>query len=132
LLKHALVELDELHQAHLATTGVNARELAVLLLLDGREPDSQQQAAIRLGVDRTTMVALLDGLEDKGLVARHPDAHDRRRNVVALTQAGGATLARATRASDKAEQELLAGLDEADSARLRELLARIAAARAEP
>ena len=102
LLKHALVELEQLHQEHLAASGINARELAVLLLLDGREPESQQQAASRLGVDRTTMVALLDGLEDKGLVARRPDALDRRRNVVALTDAGGTTLARAARASDEA------------------------------
>src|SRR3954451_10683502 len=108
LLKRAFLELEDLHGEHLASAGVNARELAVLLLLDGREPESQQQAAGRLGVDRTTMVALLDGLEDKGLVARRPDAHDRRRNVVALTDAGAATLARATRASDKAEQQLLA------------------------
>src|SRR4051794_31086138 len=120
LLKRALIELEELHQEHLATSGVNARELAVLLLLDGREPESQQQAASRLGIDRTTMVALLDGLEDKGLVARRPDAHDRRRNVVALTDAGGTTLARATRASDEAEQQLLAELDEAEATTLRE------------
>ena len=132
LLKHALVDLEELHQERLATSGVNARELAVLLLLDGREPESQQQAASRLGVDRTTMVALLDALEDKGLVSRRPDAYDRRRNVVALTDAGGATLARAIRASDEAEQQLLAGLDEAESATLRELLARIAAGRVKP
>ena len=71
---------------------MNARELAVLLLLDGREPESQQQAAGRLGVDRTTMVGLLDGLEGKGLVARHADAGDRRRNVVGLTDAGQRTL----------------------------------------
>src|SRR3954453_11608167 len=132
LLKRAFVDLEKLHQEHLAPSGINSRELAVLLLLDGREPESQQQAASRLGVDRTTMVALLDGLEDKGLVARRPDAHDRRRNVVALTGAGAATLARATRASDEAEQRLLAELDEADSAKLRELLAHIATGRAAP
>ena len=116
----------------MAAPGINARELALLLLLDGREPESQQQAASRLGVDRTTMVALLDGLEDKGLVARRPDALDRRRNVVALTGAGGTTLARAARASDEAEQRLLAELDQAEAAKLRELLTRIAAGRAEP
>jgi DNA-binding MarR family transcriptional regulator len=45
--------------------------LAVLLVLAGREPASQRQAATRLGIDRTTMVALLDALENKGLVTRH-------------------------------------------------------------
>ena len=130
LLKRAALELEDLHQQHLAPAGISARELAVLLLLDAREPESQQQAARRLGVDRTTMVALVDGLEDKGLVARRPDAGDRRRNVVELTKTGEATLARATRASDAAEQQLLAGLSKAESAQLRDLLGRIATERA--
>ena len=38
----------------------------MLLVLAGHEPGSQQQAAQRLGVDRTTMVALLDVLEGQG------------------------------------------------------------------
>ena len=128
LLKRAALELEDLHQQHLAPAGISARELAVLLFLDAAEPGSQQQAARRLGVDRTTMVALVDGLEDKGLVARRPDAGDRRRNVVELTKAGQATLARATRASDAAERQLLAGLSKAEAAQLRDLLGRIATA----
>lgn len=129
LLKHALLELEDLHLEHLAASGVNARELAVLLLLDGREPESQQQAATRLGVDRTSMVALLDGLEAKGLLARQPDPGDRRRNVVALTETGRRTLAEATAASDAAERALLRDLGEADARRLRDLLGRVAAGR---
>ena len=126
LLKHALLTLEALHAKHLAATGVNARELAVLLFLDGREPESQQQAAAHLGVDRTTMVGLLDALEGKGLVARQADAGDRRRNVVALTEAGRRTLGTATAASDEAERRLLGGLDEAEARRLRDLLSRVA------
>lgn len=126
LLKHALIELDGLHRELLAPAGVSARELAVLLLLDAREPESQQQAAQRLGVDRTTMVALLDALEGKDLVVRRPDAADRRRNVVELTEHGRATLRRATRASDEAERRLLAVLDEDEATQLRDLLTRLA------
>ena len=132
LLKRAALELEHLHQQQLAPAGISARELAVLLLLNAREPESQQQAARRLGVDRTTMVALVDGLEDKGLVARQPDASDRRRNVISLTNAGEMTLARATRASDAAEQQLLAELSDTEAAQLRELLRRIATERAQP
>src|SRR3954447_577366 len=126
LLKRALVQLDGLHELHLAPLGINARELTVLLFVAGREPESQQQAAHHLGVDRTTMVALLDALEDKQLLARRPDRHDRRRNVVELTDTGQRVLQSATRASDEAEQQLLAGFDAADAAQLRELLGRIA------
>ena len=125
LLKHALLSLEELHGELLAPAGVSARELAVLLLLDGREPESQQEAARRLGVDRTTMVGLLDALEVKGLVGRRPDAADRRRNVVEITAEGRGTLRRATKASDRAEDRLLDPLDADEAAQLRALLARL-------
>ena len=105
LLKRALVELEDLHAEHLAPVGISGRELGVLLLLDGRrDAPSQQQAAGRLGVDRTTMVGLVDALEAKGLVARRANAEDRRRNVLELTEDGHTTLARAVSASNKAEQ----------------------------
>ena len=129
LLKRALVDLEELHAEHLAPSGVNVRELAVLLLLDGREPGSQQQAALRLGVDRTSMVGLLDSLETQGLVARQPDPGDRRRNAVGLTDAGRRTLASAVEASDAAEARLLADLSEAEAGQLRALLTRVARSR---
>ena len=125
LFKRALVELEELHAEHLAPVGISGRELGVLLLLDGPDATSQQQAAGRLGVDRTTMVGLLDGLETKGLVARRADAGDRRRNVLELTDDGQTVLARALRASDHAERQLLAELDDAESAQLRTLLTRL-------
>jgi DNA-binding MarR family transcriptional regulator len=129
LLKRALLELEDLHVEHLAPSGLNGRELAVLLLLDGREPESQQQAAARLRVDRTTMVALLDGLERQGLLVRQPDPEDRRRNVVALTEAGRRTLREAKAASDEAERLLLDGLTTAEARQLRDLLGRVAVAR---
>jgi DNA-binding MarR family transcriptional regulator len=78
-----------------------------------------------MGIDRTTMVGLLDSLEGKGLVARRADAADRRRNVVVLTDAGRATLREATKASDAAERELLGALDDREAAQLRELLTRV-------
>jgi DNA-binding MarR family transcriptional regulator len=129
LLKRALVDLEDLHAEHLAPVGISGRELGVLLLLDGRDPQSQQQAAQRLGVDRTTMVGLIDSLETKGLVARHADAGDRRRNVLELTRDGHTALARAVRASDEAEQQLLAEFNDAESVQLRMLLTRLAQTR---
>jgi DNA-binding MarR family transcriptional regulator len=114
LLKRALVDLEDLHAEHLAPVGVSGRELGVLLLLDSKGPESQQETARRLRVDRTTMVGL-----------RRADADDRRRNVVELTDAGKTALVRAVHASDQAEQQLLADLDDAESAQLRTLLTRL-------
>jgi DNA-binding MarR family transcriptional regulator len=128
-LKRALLELEALHERHLEPFGITSRELGVLLLFEGREPESQQQAAARLGIDRTSMVGVLDALERKGLVARRPDPSDRRRNVVVLTDAGQAKLSEATAASDAAERELLAPLSEPEAAQLRALLTRVTTAR---
>jgi len=122
LLKHAQLQMAELTAKALTPYGVDGRELGVLLVLAGHEPASQQQAAQRLGIDRTTMVALLDALEGKGLVSRHPHADDRRRNVVELTDAGQDTLRRATRASDDAEREFLAPLSPRAAQQLRDSL----------
>ncbi len=127
LFKRAQLELADLHEEVLAPLGISHGDLTILLFIDAGEPESQQQVGRRLGVDRTTMVALIDGLEGKGLVARRPDDADRRRNVIELTAAGRATLDRARRADRKAESRLLAGLDEAEATQLRNLLRRIAA-----
>lgn len=122
LLKYAQHELAELITAALAPYNLNGREWAVLFVLAGREPASQQQAARRLGIDRTTMVALLDTLEGKGLVSRHPHAEDRRRNVVELTQAGQNTFRYASEATEEAEREFLAPLTGSAAQQLRESL----------
>jgi DNA-binding MarR family transcriptional regulator len=78
-----------------------------------------------LGVDRTTMVAIIDVLEAKGIIVRRPDPGDRRRNVVELTQDGQTLLRQALAASDLAEAELLAPLNRQEGEQLRTLLARI-------
>ena len=127
LFKRAHLDLAALHEELLAPFGISAGELAILLLIDAREPESQQQVARRLGVDRTTMVSLIDALERKDLVARRPDPADRRRNVLELTDTGRSTLLHATKASDQAERRLLVDLDEAEAAQLHGLLRRVAA-----
>ncbi|MBW4717233.1 MarR family winged helix-turn-helix transcriptional regulator [Saccharothrix obliqua] len=122
LLKHAQARMAELTAEALRPHGIDGRELGVLLSVAGRVPRSQQEAARRLGIDRTTMVAMLDALEGKGLVSRHPDAEDRRRNVVELTDAGQDVLRRATEASDEAERRFLAPLDPRAARQLRDSL----------
>lgn len=122
LLKHAQLGLAELTAAALAPFGLTGRELAVLTVLASGKPASQQQAAQRLGVDRTTMVALIDVLEDKELVLRHADVEDRRRNVVELTQKGRDRLHLAGQAAQDAERRFLAPLSHTDAERLKAVL----------
>ena len=127
LFKHAGRLMSELNDAVLAPLGIEPRELGILIVIDSFEPASQQQVAERIGVDRTTMVAMLDTLEAKGLLSRRPATEDRRRNVVELTPAGHDILSRAVAASDTAEAELLAPLSPEEAKQLRDLLARVVA-----
>ena len=122
LLKHAQQRLAEFTAPALAPFGITGRELAVLMTIDDLTPLSQQDVADRLGVDRTTMVTLIDGLEEKELVERRPDAEDRRRNVVVLTGAGLATMTEAVEAASAAEQQFLSKLSAAEVASLKAAL----------
>ncbi|NUR90623.1 MAG: MarR family transcriptional regulator [Nonomuraea sp.] len=126
LLKHAQLRLQELTGPALAPYGVDGRELAVLAVLDAGQAISQQDAATRLGIDRTTMVAMVDALERKGLVARRPDPADRRRNLVELTEHGTRVLRDGGAAVEKAEAEFLAELPDGHAGLFRQILARLA------
>jgi DNA-binding MarR family transcriptional regulator len=110
LLKHAQQRLVLAARPAMAPYGIDGRELAVMTVLAADYPLSQHEAAERLGVDRTTMVALVDDLEAKGLVERHRSLQDRRKNIVQLTQAGEHCLHGAGRARDEIEREFLAPL----------------------
>jgi DNA-binding MarR family transcriptional regulator len=126
LLKHAQLRLAELSREALAPFGISGRELAVLVAIDDRASQSQQEVARRMAVDRTTMVALIDDLEDKGLVQRQQDPDDRRKNVVVLTDTGRTTLKQATAATREAERRLLGSLSDDESAMLKRALQAIA------
>jgi DNA-binding MarR family transcriptional regulator len=122
LLKHAYLRYAERSREALAPHQVDGRDLAVLTRLAGPEPLSQQEAARQLGIDRTTMVALVDGLERKRLVGRRPDPGDRRKNIVELTAAGRTTLIDATEAADRAEQQFLGALGPAAASSFKDVL----------
>lgn len=118
LLKHVQLRLAEQSARALAPFGIDGRELAVLVVLTAQNPLSQLEAAGRLGVDRTTMVALVDALERKGLVERRRSEQDRRKNTVQLTPAGQDCLRGAERAREEMERQFLAPLAARDADRL--------------
>ncbi|MCP2338839.1 MarR family winged helix-turn-helix transcriptional regulator [Actinomadura rupiterrae] len=115
LLKHVQARLAEESARALEPFGVSGRELAVLAVLGEDRPISQLEGAGKLGVDRTTMVALVDRLERDGLVERRRSELDRRKNVVALTERGEDLLRRAEDARRRMEREFLAPLGGAEA-----------------
>jgi DNA-binding MarR family transcriptional regulator len=125
LLKHAQLMLGEHTGPALAPSGITGRELAVLSVLGAGEALAQHEAAGRLGVDRTTMVDLVDTLEGKGLVERRPDPADRRRNLVHLTEKGRHVLSEGGRAARAAEDAFLSRLAPGEAEQLRAMLRRV-------
>ncbi|MFC4501839.1 MULTISPECIES: MarR family winged helix-turn-helix transcriptional regulator [Streptomyces] len=69
---------------------------------------SQREAAGKLGIDHTTMVALVDALEGKKLIERRRSPPDRRKNIVRLTPAGRERLRDAEFARQEMERRFLA------------------------
>lgn len=122
LVKHVQLLLEQRTDAALAPFGVNARDLGVLRVIAAGRSSSQQDVAGVLGVDRTSMVALLDALEARGLVSRAPSESDRRRNVVVLTASGRGLFQSAEAAAVDAESAFVAALGSTGAARLRRSL----------
>lgn len=111
---------------HLAAWDLNHASLPVLALLAGG-PRSQRELATASGVTEQTMSRVVTRLERCGYVVRRAHAADRRRHEVALTDAGRSTL---VEAGDPRAAEAMStrGLDDAQVAQLRDLLAAMIAA----
>ncbi|MBO1332952.1 MarR family winged helix-turn-helix transcriptional regulator [Streptomyces sp. VRA16 Mangrove soil] len=125
LLKHAQARLTREVAEALRPFGIDGHTLAVLVVIAAEDSLSQAELAGLIGVDRTTMVALVDRLEEAGLVERRRSAQDRRKNVVALTASGRDRLRRAERARARAERAFLAPLGEGEAQALTAALRRL-------
>jgi DNA-binding MarR family transcriptional regulator len=79
-----------------------------------------------LGVDPSAIVALVDDLENAGLVRREPHPDDRRTRLVVTTDQGKVTLTEARSLAARVNEELLARLNGDERAVLVDLLQRIA------
>jgi DNA-binding MarR family transcriptional regulator len=100
-------------------------DFAVLAALDEYGPLSQAGIGRRLGLDRNDVNGVVNRLEGALQVERRPDPADRRRNVVTLTDTGRDQLTELQRHADAVQDELLAGLDDAERRHLHGLLAKV-------
>jgi DNA-binding MarR family transcriptional regulator len=97
----------------------------VLVALSDDGPLSQAELGRRLAIDRSDVAAIAAELEQRALLERTRDDRDRRRNVVTITPAGEAALARMDKAIEHAQARLLAPLSNAEQRQLSELLGRL-------
>ena len=68
-------------------------QLGVLILIDANDGLSQSELGEAMGIDRSTMVAVIDRLERRDLVVRAPSPSDRRSYALRLSTQGVAMLA---------------------------------------
>src|ERR1700734_450820 len=72
----------------LTPLGLRQRHLVALSYLRGYGPTAQQKLADRLRMDASSLVCLLNELEENDLVVRHRDRSDRRRALVEISPEG--------------------------------------------
>jgi DNA-binding MarR family transcriptional regulator len=108
----------------IAPTGLRPTELLALQHLRERGPSAQQALAELLGIDATNLVAVLNSLEDAGLIERRRDRADRRRAIIALSPQGQRLLADLDRSLLRIDDQILAPLTGAERQTLHTLLAK--------
>jgi DNA-binding MarR family transcriptional regulator len=105
--------------------GLTGKAFGCLSVIADEGPLSQQELGRRMGVDRTTIVAVVDELEAAGLVERTRNPSDRRAYALYITRRGRGWLERASRAVLEIEREFLAPLSADERQQLIELLQKL-------
>jgi DNA-binding MarR family transcriptional regulator len=113
-----------LNNAALADFGLKERSYSVLALACGDLGPTQRELADFLSLDPSQIVALIDELEQRGLVERKPGVTDRRQKLVAATAEGQKIHAAAQEATKAAEARHLSMLTAREVASLRSILAK--------
>ncbi len=97
----------------LARSGLTDASWAPLIHLDeGGDDISQSELAERVGLDGSSLVRLIDLLEQRGLVERRVDPADRRARRILLTGPGRAEIAALRERLLRIETAMLAPLDD--------------------
>jgi len=100
-------------------------EFGLLVLVEGNAGLSQMALARALGIDRSTLVPILNRLQARSLLVRRVSPTDGRTHALGLTPAGAAALARFARLVSAHEKRIAAGLSTAETRKLIELLEKV-------
>jgi DNA-binding MarR family transcriptional regulator len=109
----------------LSSLGVDLRELRLLAVIEREGPLSQRELSDIAGIDKSSVVAVVDSIETKHLAQRTREPGDRRINRIVLTPTGLALLRRAPQNLVGSERQLLHALDLTERRALQGLLGRI-------
>ena len=124
-LRRAEVFAFQNFAAHLGADGVSPGQLGVLLLVEANPGSNQTRIGKALGIDRSTLVSIIDMLEKRGLIRREPSPTDRRSHALVLSDGGSAFLRAIRPRLDAHEAEIARNLSAAERAQLRDFLRRL-------
>jgi MarR family transcriptional regulator, lower aerobic nicotinate degradation pathway regulator len=106
--------------------GFHPREFGLLTVLSKRPGITQQELASLAQVDPSSMVALLDELERRGVAERRIDPQDRRRRAVFLTDKGTEQIQVLQKEARKAAKQFFEPLTDDERTTLNTLLRKLA------
>lgn len=109
----------------LTPLGITPVHYGVLAVLAGNGPAAQAAVGATFNIDKSSMVVIIDYLEQRELVERRRNPRNRRAYELRLTDAGHRTLREADQIVARSEEAVLAPLDAAQRAHLHELLLRL-------
>ena len=102
--------------------GLSMARTKVLLRLREQGPVRQSVLAADFGLSPHSITDIVDGLERLGMAERRPDPTDRRAKLVAITEAGEASLDVANATRERLLKQIFGALSEVDRATLFRLL----------
>ena len=111
--------------------GLRPPHFGVLSLLAAAPGQTQQALVERSMIDPSTMVKIIDELEEFGLAERRVDPEDRRKRSIHLTAGGRKTLTRARGVAERTAEQIFAPLDERERETLRQLLRKLSVGQAD-
>jgi DNA-binding MarR family transcriptional regulator len=110
----------------MAEVNLEPRHFALMRAIEASEGHSQNAVGEWLRIPPSSMVALIDHLEERGLVERRRHPTDRRSRTLHITALGREVLGTATELAIELEMTICAGFEEADRARMLDMLAQVA------
>ncbi|MGA5134907.1 MarR family winged helix-turn-helix transcriptional regulator [Streptomyces olivoreticuli] len=108
-------------------TGIELHHAHVLSTVQAGRIRSQRELGAAIGIDKSTLVRIVDDLERQHLLKRRRAANDRRAYEIVITEEGERRLAEAGELFRGALLELLEVLDAQEQHQLHDLLARFVA-----
>jgi DNA-binding MarR family transcriptional regulator len=101
-------------------------QFGVALLICSNPGLTQSALARAVGIERSTMVAVIDALESRGWVERRPSPLDRRSYALVLSDQGNALIEKLRPMVSSHEDRIAANLSDEERAQLIALLSKVA------